>query len=154
MSDIKLFRISNGIASELEGQSVAVEKSLQRLIEQHLETFFGIRFLASEYGTGKVHGGRIDTLGLDENGAPVIIEYKRALNENVTNFATVVIRSDANKLLVYLPLDVGSVEMDAGYMRDVSDIGHHGTGDLELTVITEDDLEFIKPLLLRSYESN
>ena len=32
-----------------------------------------------------MHGGRIDTLGLDEDGSPVIIEYKRAVNENVIN---------------------------------------------------------------------
>jgi hypothetical protein len=70
---------------ELAGRSVAVEKSLQTLTEKHLEPFFGVRFLASEYSTGKTHGGRIDTLGLDENGCPVIIEYKRALNENVIN---------------------------------------------------------------------
>ena len=31
------------------------------------------------------HGGRIDTLGIDENGSPVIIEYKRSMNENVIN---------------------------------------------------------------------
>ena len=41
--------------------------------------------LASEYSTGPKHGGRIDTLGIDENGNPVIIEYKRATNENVIN---------------------------------------------------------------------
>jgi predicted transport protein len=64
---------------------VAVEKSLQTLAEKHLDAFFGVRFLATEYSTGKTHGGRIDTLGLDENGCPVIIEYKRALNENVIN---------------------------------------------------------------------
>lgn len=85
MSDIKLFQIQNDEVQELEGKSVAVEKSLQTLIEKHLEAFLGIRFLATEYSTGKVHGGRIDTLGLDENGCPVIIEYKRALNENVIN---------------------------------------------------------------------
>ena len=45
----------------------------------------GVRFLATEYPTGKTHGGRIDTLGIDENGCPVIIEYKRSLNENVIN---------------------------------------------------------------------
>lgn len=33
----------------------------------------------------KFTGGRIDTLGLDENSCPVIIEYKRAVNENVIN---------------------------------------------------------------------
>src|SRR5206468_9042126 len=85
MSDIKLFRIANGSVSELTGTSVALEKSLQNLMEQHLESFLGVRFLASEYSTGKTHAGRIDTLGLDENNCPVIIEYKRSLNENVIN---------------------------------------------------------------------
>lgn len=85
MSDIKLFRIYGGFTEEIESQSVALEKSLQGLIEKHLETLLGVRFLASEHGTGAKHGGRIDTLGLDENGCPVIIEYKRSLNENVIN---------------------------------------------------------------------
>lgn len=85
MSDIKLFRLTPSGATELAGQSVALEVSLQRLIEQHLETLLGVRFLATEHVTGKATAGRIDTLGLDENGCPVIIEYKRALNENVIN---------------------------------------------------------------------
>src|SRR3989440_3263506 len=85
MSDIKLFKVSNGSAQELQGASIAVEKTLQTLIENHLEAFLGIRFLTTEHPTGKTHGGRIDTLGIDENGSPVIIEYKRALNENVIN---------------------------------------------------------------------
>ena len=85
MSDIKLFHISNGSAQELQGTSIAIEKTLQALIENHLEVFLGVRFLATEYSTGKTHGGRIDTLGIDENGSPIIIEYKRALNENVIN---------------------------------------------------------------------
>jgi predicted transport protein len=71
--------------SELEGQSIAVEKSLQSLIENNSEEFLGVRFLKSEYGTGKQHSGRIDTLGIDENNSPVIIEYKRSTNENVIN---------------------------------------------------------------------
>jgi predicted transport protein len=85
VSDIKLFQMNGPEVRELAGQSVAVEKSLQILIEKHLDAFFAVRFLATEYSTGKTHGGRIDTLGLDENGCPVIIEYKRALNENVIN---------------------------------------------------------------------
>jgi hypothetical protein len=44
-----------------------------------------VRFVASEHSTGKKHGGRIDSLGLDENGSPVIFEYKRSVNENVIN---------------------------------------------------------------------
>ncbi|AQQ69683.1 hypothetical protein SMSP2_00013 [Limihaloglobus sulfuriphilus] len=85
MSDIKLFKMIDGGVSEIQGQSVAVEKSLQSLIERHLEDFLGVRFLASEYSTGKKHGGRIDSMGIDENCCPVIIEYKRATNQNVIN---------------------------------------------------------------------
>src|SRR5205085_8979696 len=76
---------SNRAVQELQRASMAVEKTLQTLIDNHLETFLGIRFLKTEHTTGKTHGGRIDTLGIDENGRPVIIEYKRALNENVIN---------------------------------------------------------------------
>ncbi|MCE5200737.1 MAG: DUF5655 domain-containing protein [Armatimonadota bacterium] len=85
MSDIKLFRMDKNSVTEIKGTSVALEKSLQVLIEEHLEEFLGVRFLASEFTTGPKHGGRIDTLGIDENGCPVIIEYKRAINENVIN---------------------------------------------------------------------
>lgn len=87
VSDIKLFQVGPKEVQEIPAQSVAIEKSLQSLIEKHLhlEAFLSVRLLASEYSTGKTHGGRIDTLGIDENGSPVIIEYKRALNENVIN---------------------------------------------------------------------
>jgi len=85
MSDIKLFRTDKDSVTQLEGKSVALEKSLQELMERNLETFLGIRFLSTEHSTGKTHRGRIDTLGIDENGCPCIIEYKRSSNENVIN---------------------------------------------------------------------
>ncbi|MGY2747903.1 DUF5655 domain-containing protein [Arthrobacter sp. UYCu723] len=85
MTDLKLFRIDGGRASELTSRSFALERNLQTLIEENMETTFGVRFLATEYTTGKVHRGRIDSLGLDENGSPVIFEYKRTSNENVIN---------------------------------------------------------------------
>lgn len=85
MSDIKLFQIQANKAVELPGEASALERSLQTLIEANLEPMLGIRFLASEHSTGVKHGGRIDTLGIDENGCPVIIEFKRATNENVIN---------------------------------------------------------------------
>lgn len=83
MSDIKLFRIGQGGVSELSGTTDTIEKSVQTLFEKNLEPLLGVRFLASEFNT--THGGRIDTLGLDENGCPVILEYKRSVNENVIN---------------------------------------------------------------------
>jgi predicted transport protein len=84
MSDIKLFRLNvTTQVEELTGKFAKLEKDLQILVEQQMETFLGVRFLATEYTTS--NKGRIDSLGLDENGCPVIIEYKRHANENVIN---------------------------------------------------------------------
>ena len=84
MGDIKLFRIKDEVV-EIEGTSMRLEKNLQNIIEDNMEIFLGVKFLATEYKTGKVHNGRIDSLGIDENNCPVIIEYKRSINENVIN---------------------------------------------------------------------
>ncbi|WP_321404473.1 DUF5655 domain-containing protein [Maridesulfovibrio sp.] len=85
MSDIRLFQYNTQQVTELPPKAAPVEKWLQQLIESNMETFLGVRFLATEFSTSKSHGGRIDSLGLDENNCPVIIEYKRHLNENVIN---------------------------------------------------------------------
>lgn len=302
MSDIKLFKVSNAGAIELRSSSVALEKSLQTLIEKNLETFLGVRFLATEYSTGKTHGGRIDTLGIDENRCPIIIEYKRSLNENVINqglyyldwlldhqaefallvmkkfgqelseqiewssprllciagdftkydehavqqinrnieliryrryedlllfelvnattaqettngiyippksksqyktvseylaqakvelrdlfeslkaflmamgddvqmntlkyyiafkrlknFACVEISPSVGKVVVYVKVPPDSIELREGFTRDVTHIGHYGTGNLEITISTPADLEDAKPLLIQSYEAS
>jgi predicted transport protein len=308
VSDIKLFSLKSAPPVELTGKSVALEKSLQNLIEVHLDTFLGVRFLATEYSTGRVHGGRIDTLGIDENGCPVIIEYKRSTNENVINqglfyldwlmdhrgefellvlkklgkevsddiewsgprliciagdftkydghavqqinrniqllryrqygeellllelvnsvkaeaeavgpavvpvpkpqkgsagkltlaeqfgvasttlrdryealkafvtgmgddveethlkryvafkriknFVCVVPLSHSEQLIVFVKVDPSSVKLEEGFTRDVSEVGHWGTGDLEITLRSADDLERAKSLLLKSYEAS
>lgn len=82
MADIKLFKIDNSV-EELSATWVSLERELQTLIEQNMPTFFGVTFLKTEYVTS--NGGRIDSLGIDENNCPVIFEYKRASNENVIN---------------------------------------------------------------------
>lgn len=279
-----------------------LKKSLQLQLEAHLETFLGVRFLATEYSTGKTHGGRIDTLGLDENGCPVIIEYKRSLNENVINqglfyldwlmdhkaeftlmvmdkfgkdtsqgiewssprllciagdftkydehavqqinrnieliryrhygddlllldlvnattatplefsntskttniknkyktvveyleqanshltdlyeelkaflialgddvqfktlkfyfafkriknFACVEVHTGTNKLLVYVKVDPNSITLEKGFTRNVENVGHFGTGNLEISISSKDDLEKAKSYLVKSYE--
>lgn len=85
MSDIRLFRLAGTQATEISGTASTLEKPLQTLIEANLGPLLAIRFLATEYSTGKTHAGRIDTLGLDENDCPVILEYKRSTGENVIN---------------------------------------------------------------------
>jgi predicted transport protein len=298
MSDLKLFRTDKNGVAEIPSQSDELEKSLQVLIDFNLETILGVRFLGSEYATGKTHGGRIDTLGIDENSCPVIVEYKRALNENVINqglfyldwlldhkaefkllvidkygrneadeiawsgtrllciaadftrydehavqqinrniellryrrfgndllllelvnavtakssdakvikpgekgstektwdatisdlkvqladtfegirafllalgddvqekrlslyiafkrlknFVCIEIRKD--KLMLYLKMNPDTVQLEAGFSRDVRNIGHWGTGDLELSIRSKEDFENAKPLLVRSY---
>ena len=60
-----------------------VERDIQNIFEGSLHEILGVHFLASEYSTS--FGGRMDTLGLDDEGNPCIIEYKKGQNENVIN---------------------------------------------------------------------
>lgn len=82
MADIKLFNIKNGV-KELESKTVNLEKELQTTIENNMDIFFGVTFLKSEYETS--NGGRMDSIGIDENNCPVIFEYKRDVKDNVIN---------------------------------------------------------------------
>lgn len=89
MSDITLFNLKPQV-NPIELKAVALEKEIQTLIEANMETFFGVRFLQSEYSIRhtngfETQGGRIDSLGIDENNCPIIFEYKRDSNENVIN---------------------------------------------------------------------
>lgn len=83
MSGLKLFHTTKSGVTEVAPRLAEVEADVQGLIEAHMESLPGVRFLAGEYGTGPVHGGRIDSLGLDENGSPVIVEYKRGIDAGV-----------------------------------------------------------------------
>ncbi|GHI94133.1 MULTISPECIES: DUF5655 domain-containing protein [Streptomyces] len=88
MAELMLFRQdSDGRDVELSGATVALEVELQRRVEAGLEQMLGIRFVASEYATGPWHRGRIDTLGLDENGSPVVIEFKKGSDSGVMSQA-------------------------------------------------------------------
>lgn len=82
---MKLFNTAKGGLTEVTSRLADVEADVQSLIEAHMETMLGVRFLASEYVIDCVDGGRIDSLGLDENGAPVIVEYKRGTDAGVIN---------------------------------------------------------------------
>lgn len=78
-----LFSIKNQTTQKILPTKIGLERDIQRLFEKNLETVLDITFLATEYSTS--FGGRIDSLGIDHNGSPVIIEYKRGQNDNVIN---------------------------------------------------------------------
>jgi len=61
------------------------EKELQCLVESNLEEMFSCKLIATEFSTGPVHGGRIDTLALSEENNPVIIEYKVVESSQLVN---------------------------------------------------------------------
>jgi len=296
LSIINLYNIDGQEITQLVSSSVELERTLQSLIEKHLETLLGVKFLATEYQITGNFSGRIDTLGLDaENNCPVIIEYKRTLNQNVMsqglsylgwlldhkanfealcreklgedaphevdwssprvlciasdftrydenalqqigqnielikyrkfgedfllfelvnqvsssitttrrishttvsghlesadsdlkelfkdfeshilslgddvqkktlkhyfafrrlrNFACVEIHPRNRQILVYVKLNPDDIDLEEGFTRDVRNIGHYGTGDLEIAINTRKDFEKAKPLLLKSYES-
>ena len=81
----RLFRLRRRgqTLTELPIRTVAMERSLQRLMERHLLQLLDVQFVASEYAIGARQQGRIDTLGLDRYGAPVVIEYKRRRSGNL-----------------------------------------------------------------------
>ncbi|MFC7839993.1 DUF5655 domain-containing protein [Streptomyces sp. NPDC057382] len=84
MSGLKLFH-TNGGMTEVMPRLADAEADVQDLIEAHMEAMLGVRFLASEYVIDCADGGRIDSLGFDENNAPVIVEYKRGTDAGVIN---------------------------------------------------------------------
>ena len=45
------------------------------------------------------------------------------------------------KVLVYLKADPASVDLVPDFTRDVTGLGHHGTGELEVRLRTERDVE-------------
>src|SRR5229473_5128395 len=78
-----LLNLTDSTAKKIPPVKVGCEKNIQKIFEKNLEEILNVTFLASEYSTS--FGGRMDTLGIDHNGSPVIIEYKRTQNESVIN---------------------------------------------------------------------
>ncbi|WP_240167935.1 transporter [Streptomyces noursei] len=202
-----------------------------------VETMLGVSFLASEYVVGcDGDGGRIDSLGIDENGSPVVVEHKRGtdsgvINQGLSYMSWLVAHRDAfrtlvrerlgamvacqipwsaagqrgvrqqggalaelaeavqavdeallgvgdgvtrvqrqqyvayqrlcdsacaipprqTKLLVYLKANPKTVDLIPGYTRNVTGLGHHGTGNPEVQLRTERDLVRARDLFRLSY---
>lgn len=80
-----IFEIDKGKAKRVRLSDFKLEKDLQRLIEDNLETIFNCRLIATEFSTGNIHSGRIDTLAISEDNNPVIIEYKKVASSDLIN---------------------------------------------------------------------
>ncbi len=73
----------------------------------------------------------------------------------IKNFlcASLVSKHDPRIWLI-LKIDPGTVKLEDGFSRDVRQIGHWGTGDLELNIRNAIDLEKAKSLIERCYQEN
>jgi predicted transport protein len=74
--------------------------------------------------------------------------------QRTQNFACVEVHPQANELLIFVKVDPDSVQLEEGFSRDMRNIGHFGTGDLELRVRSQTDLEKAFPLIRQSYEAS
>ena len=90
-------------------------------------------------------------LGADTERAVLkrYVAYKRA----GANFACMAVRRTTNDILVYLRLDPAAAGDLLPFMRDVTDVGHIGTGDLELRLADMSELEAVREYLARSYRA-
>jgi len=80
-----IFETNNGKAKRVRLDEFKLEKDLQGLVETNLETIFNCRLVATEFSTGSIHSGRIDTLAISEDLNPVIIEYKKTASSDLIN---------------------------------------------------------------------
>ncbi|MGK6352236.1 DUF5655 domain-containing protein [Parapedobacter sp. DT-150] len=78
-----LFTINQGKAEELGEKPFKLEKDIQQVFEDNLDTFMGLRLVKSEFS---VKNRRIDTLAFDPDAcAFIIIEYKRDKSNSVVD---------------------------------------------------------------------
>lgn len=80
-----LFKKEDQKLKLVKKQKFINEKELQNLVEDNLEIIFNSTLIKSEFYTGSVHSGRIDTLAISEDNNPVIIEYKVVASSQLLN---------------------------------------------------------------------
>ncbi len=80
-----IFEVEKGKATRVRLGEFKLEKDLQKLVENNLQVIFNCRLIASEFSTGNIHSGRIDTLAISEDNNPVIIEYKKVGSSDLIN---------------------------------------------------------------------
>ena len=92
-------------------------------------------------------------LALGDDVQEKTLKYYLAF-KRIKNFACVEVHPQKRTLLVYVKLDPERVQLRRGFTRDVRKIGHYGTGDLEITIRSDEDLTAAQPLIAQSYEAS
>lgn len=100
--------------------------------------------------------GRFDQLRdeLSALGGDVeVMEHKTyvAFKRGGSNFACVQVQPADEVVKAWLPLDPASTPLRDGFTRDVSGVGHAGTGDLEVRITSPEDYDQALALFRQSY---
>ena len=115
-----LFQIANGKIQRIKSTEFAKEHEIQKLIENNLETIFNCRFVATEFTTGDIHSGRIDTLALSEDNNPVIIEYKNVASSELLNqslYYLSLLKDHKGDFQIAVNKTLGNIEVDWSEIR-------------------------------------
>lgn len=88
----------------------------------------------------------IESLGDDisQNQLKLYLAYKKVQN-------MVCIEIYNKQIILFLKLNPETVMLEAGFTRDMRNVGHYGTGDLQVIIKNAKDFERAKPLLERAY---
>lgn len=70
------------------------------------------------------------------------------------NFAAVQIYNQKKLLKIYLNVDPDTVSLEEDFTRDVRQIGHFGTGDLEIIIKSKEDIKLAAELIEMSYAAS
>lgn len=98
-----LYSLEQETLHRLKEESFAVEKDIQTITEQNLETIFGLQCVKSEFA---LHDLRLDTLAFNqETQSFVIIEYKNTKNFSVIDqgyaYLSLLLNNKADFILEY-----------------------------------------------------
>lgn len=95
------FQIKNNKARRLNQREFKDEQELHKLIDENIEEIFNIRYIKKEHITDK--HGRIETLGIDENNRPTVIEYKKVKEKGQL--------TQANRYMIWIKQNPDSFEL-------------------------------------------
>ena len=98
-----IYRNVKGRLFRVEHSNFRLEKDLQQVVENNVDTLFGLVFLETEF---VLNDFRFDTVAFDnENSSFVIIEYKRGKNESLVDqgfaYLNTVLDRKADLVLLY-----------------------------------------------------
>jgi len=80
---MQIYELKKGGLNQVDRDPFKLERDIQALVEENLDTLFGLEFVSSEFPIGEF---RLDSLAFDsENSAFVIVEYKKGSSYSVVD---------------------------------------------------------------------